>query len=112
MARYVWRNGQFVDRLDKTTPMEQPERDGLCMPQVIRDIPEYRSPVGDHKLITSRSARREDLARHGCVEVEPRKRPRGYANPRWAAKKGLPVSEEAIERRAQWRAARTLPTED
>lgn len=65
---YVFRNGQFVD---KRTGEPMPRREGvIAAPRIIRDIPEYRSPI-DGKMITSRSHRREDLARNGCVEWEP-----------------------------------------
>lgn len=61
-------------------------------PMVMRDIPEYASPVDD-RMITSRSWRREDLARNHCVEVDPPKRPRGFKNPAWAKKRGKRVNE-------------------
>ena len=38
--------------------------------------------------------RREDLARNGCVEVEPRRKPRGFKNARFAKKRGLPLNQE------------------
>jgi hypothetical protein len=41
-----------------------------------RDLPAYRSPVtGD--WIEGRAARREDLARNDCREVDPSERPAG-----------------------------------
>lgn len=49
-------------------PGEEPRREGKL--QIIRDIPEYISPVNG-KLIGSRSQRREDLKRTGCREVDP-----------------------------------------
>lgn len=88
MTRYLWKNGQFVHP-STGEPMTMPERDGICAPQVMRDIPEYVSPVGDHALITSRSQRREDLKRHDCVEAPPRK-PRELRNPKYRARRGLP----------------------
>ena len=39
-------------------------------PHVWSDIPEYQSPLGKH-LISSRSARKEELKRNGCREIEP-----------------------------------------
>ncbi len=62
----------------------EPERSSLASPQVMRDIPEYRSPLGTG-LITSRSHRREDLKRGGCREVDPSERP---APSKWALKRG------------------------
>lgn len=52
----------------------EPERSPLPMPNVMGDIPEYRSPVGTG-VISSRSQRREDLKRAGCREVDPAERP-------------------------------------
>jgi len=63
----------------------------VCAPQVMRDIPEYQSPI-DGKLITSRSYRRYDLESNDCVEVDPPKMPtkgaktRGLKNKRFAKK--------------------------
>jgi hypothetical protein len=42
----------------------------ISAPMVIGDIPPYKSPVSG-EIISSRSARREDLLRSGCVEWEP-----------------------------------------
>lgn len=79
------------------------KRSSFPCPMIIRDISEYRSPV-DGKLISSRSARREDLKRNGCIEWEPSlsKRVPGYSNPSFALKRGLPLNEvgmEKVERR-------------
>lgn len=94
MARYVWRRGAFrVPSTDE--PMPIPERDGVCCPRVMSDIEEYRSPI-DGSLITSRSQRRYDLEKNGCVEAPPRKK-RGFKNPQFAAKRGLRLSEEAMD---------------
>ena len=94
MARYVWRDGAF--RHPSTGAlMPMPERDGVCCPRVIGDIEEYRSPI-DGSLITSRSHRRYDLEKNGCVEAPPRK-PRGYKNPQFAAKRGLRLSDETMD---------------
>lgn len=74
MARYIWRDGKFVDR-QTGAPMAKPFAGSIAMPTIIPDIPEYRSPI-DGKLITSRSARREDLIRSGCVPYEPSMKPK------------------------------------
>jgi hypothetical protein len=50
--------------------MPLPEGNKITAPMVVSDIPEYRSPI-DGALITSRSSRREDLKKHGCVPWEP-----------------------------------------
>jgi len=68
MARYLWRNGRFVDR-HTGEPMLTGERRIAC-PSVMPDIPAYPSPLGDG-MIEGRAARREHLKRNGCREVEP-----------------------------------------
>ena len=93
MTTYTWRNGCWRDRRTGT-PMALPQRDAVCAPRVQRDIAEYRSPI-DGRPITTRSERREDLKRNGCVEVDPPKRPRGYRNANFAVKRGLRVREDA-----------------
>lgn len=44
--------------------------------QVMPDIPPYQSPVTG-QWIDGRVARREDLKRTGCREVDPSERPKG-----------------------------------
>ena len=95
MSRYIWRDGQFRDPRTNE-PMPIPDRDGLCLPAVRSDIEPYRSPI-DGKMITSNSHRRYDLESNGCVPAEPRKR-RGFRNPEFAAKHGLPLNEEGREK--------------
>lgn len=96
MARYLFRDGIFVDR-QTGAPMEKPFAGKIVMPHVISDIPEYRSPV-DGALIGSRSQRRDDLKKHNCVEYEPSLSPtKGKAkfrNPHFCAKRKLDVSED------------------
>jgi hypothetical protein len=72
-----------------------PEREGVCLPRVQSDIEPYRSPI-DGRVVSSRSEQRDDLARNGCVLAEPKKK-RGYRNPDWAIKRGLPLSEQALD---------------
>lgn len=86
--RYVFRGGQFVDP-NTNEPMPLPEGDGVVMPMIQSDIQPYYSPC-DGRLIGSRSARREDLARNNCVPYEPiGNMPKGLKNPRFAKKHGL-----------------------
>lgn len=73
--------------------MDQPQDDVICAPMVMRDIPEYASPI-DGRMITSRSWRREDLIRNGCIEVDPPRKKRTFKNPRFAKKWGLPLDGE------------------
>jgi hypothetical protein len=90
--RFVWRNNQWCDARSNE-PMPMPERDAPCCPRIHGDIAEYRSPI-DGKLISSRSSRRYDLESNGCVEVDPTKKKRGYRNPSFARKHGLPLAED------------------
>lgn len=85
MTRYVYRNGDFRDpSTDK--PMPIPQRTGVVMPMVRSDIEPYKSPI-DGRPITTRTERREDLARNGCVPYEPMGNvPKGLTNPKFAAK--------------------------
>lgn len=94
MAKYLWRDGRFVDR--DGNPMVDPAAPYVrVLPQVMSDIPEYRSPI-DGSLITSRSHRRYDLEKNDCREWQPSDSPTGgkIRNHRFAAKRGLTVSEE------------------
>lgn len=84
---YVMRDGKIVPK-DTATPYR-----GESGPQIMKDIPDYRSPI-DGRLITSRSHRREDLKRNNCVEVDPPKGgSRGYRNPTFAIPRGLKLRE-------------------
>lgn len=62
---FVMRDGVMVDK-HTGEPMVIPERDGICMPRVHSDVPEYESPASG-KMISSRSQQRDDLKRHDCV---------------------------------------------
>lgn len=96
MATYVYREGRYVDK-HTGLPMlsEDDMKRPVSMPMIISDIPEYTSPI-DGRVITSRSARRDDLKRNNCVEYEPSMSPtKGkYRSPEFCKKRGLQVSEE------------------
>jgi hypothetical protein len=94
MARqsYVYRDGKLVEK--RSGAVLKARSDGaLACPQIIRDISEYRSPI-DGRVIGSRSERREDLKRNGCIEWDPAMSPtrgkRAFKNERFARKWGLP----------------------
>lgn len=85
----------------------QMKRADFPAPSIMRDIQEYRSPI-DGKPIGSRSTRREDLKANDCVEWEPgigkkagadKRTPGLYRNPKFAKKRGLPLSEQGMERK-------------
>lgn len=85
MPRFVFRDGHWRDP-DTNETMELPERDGICAPRVLPDVAEYRSPI-DGRPITSRSIERDELKRHGCVIVPPKKRE--FKNPHFMKKRGI-----------------------
>lgn len=96
MPVFVRRNGQMVNKATGEPMLTEEQRNApLALPTVISDIPEYASPI-DGRMITSRSERRDDLKRNGCVEYEPSLSPtKGkIRNKAFAAKRGLQVSEE------------------
>lgn len=94
MAResYVYRDGKLVEKRSGKV-LSAPSGAPLACPQIVRDIPEYRSPI-DGRVIGSRSERREDLKRNGCVEwdpgLSPTKGKRVFKNERFARKWKLP----------------------
>lgn len=82
------------------------DRADFPAPYVVSDITEYRSPI-DGRPIGSRSTRREDLRVNDCVAWEPgigqkagakERTPGKYRNPNFAKKRGLPLSEQGMER--------------
>jgi len=96
MTKYVKRDGRWVNKStgeEMLTPEE--EAAPITMPMIISDIPEYTSPI-DGKLITSRSQRRDDLARNNCVDARDFPSATGgkYRNKAFCEKRGLQVSEE------------------
>lgn len=73
------------------------------------DLPGYISPATG-KWIEGRAARRDDLARSGCVEVDPPKRKRGLVNERFAKKHGLAFDAEAAASRKKLKRIDPLST--
>lgn len=91
---YVWRDGAWRDKATgKRMPI--PARSGVVMPRVQSDIPEYLSPI-DGRPITSRSHRREDMRRNGCIDYRDLQSPTGgkFKNKAFCQKRGFQVSEE------------------
>lgn len=93
---------------------EPPEREyngkhsALPCPMIIRDIPDYVSPLGTG-VIGSRSTRRDDLKRGGCREVDPKEWHGEFRNERFAKKHNLKYTEVPDTRK---RIAAELPTDD
>lgn len=61
----------------------------LPMPYIRGDLPAYKSPVTG-KVIEGRAARREDLARTGCRELDPSEYKPKYSNYEFCQKRRLP----------------------
>jgi len=88
MPKYRLNNGRLVN-VDTGEPLNTDNDYTPAVPYIASDTPGYKSPVTG-EWIEGRHARREDLKRHDCVEVDPPPRKRGYRNKRFADKYGLP----------------------
>lgn len=92
MAVFVFRDGRMVDKATGLPMNPEPLQGAFPCPRVIADIPAYRSPVTG-EVISGRRAKRDDLARHNCVdtaELGPSGTLGGkLRNRRFAEKRGL-----------------------
>lgn len=68
MTTYVIRDGALIDK--RTGQLLDIEDCAICAPIVVSDLPEYISPV-TRRPVDGRAARREDLKRANCREVDP-----------------------------------------
>jgi hypothetical protein len=81
MTTYVMRDGKLVDkRTGEPTPDVS---DGILTPQILSDLPAYYS-IASNKWVDGRAARRDDLARTGCREVDPSEGPKYCQTKKWA----------------------------
>jgi len=78
-------DGTFVDK-HTGEPMETTGE--VCAPMIASDIKAYMSPLGTG-MIDGRRARREDLKRGNCREVDPSEHKVEYHDKKFAAKRGL-----------------------
>jgi hypothetical protein len=85
MPRYRWDGAQLVE-----VTSDEARAPSV---QIMRDTPGYKSPLGTG-WIEGRAARREDLKRGGCREVDPGEFKPAYRNPHFAAKRGLRIAED------------------
>ena len=67
----------------------------LPMPYIRGDLPTYISPVTG-KPVEGRAARREDLARSGCREVDPSEYKPIYKDYEFCQKRRLPYMGDAV----------------
>lgn len=75
-------------------PLDAPTRKAAQSTQVMRDLPAYKSPLGDG-VIEGRAARREHFKRTNTREVDPSEFKPAITNPHFARKWGLEVTGEA-----------------
>ena len=100
MASYVFdrETGNLIDKAEyyarKFGEVASVTSD-LPMPYIRSDIKPYTSPVTG-KVIEGRAARREDLARSGCREVDPIEYKPIYRNYEFCQKHRLPYMGDAI----------------
>lgn len=91
MPTYVLRDGRMVDKATGAPMLTEVERARpVPTPRVIADIAPYRSPVTG-EVISGRRAKRDDLARHDCIDASDLPSPTGgrLKNRAFAAKRGL-----------------------
>ncbi|WDR03630.1 hypothetical protein PSQ19_06050 [Devosia algicola] len=95
MTRYIWTDKGFVDA-STGDRMAMPERDGICLPQIITEQFEPFISPATGKQITSRADHRYDLAASGCRVLEPDESPTNgkLRNKSFTDKRGLSVSDE------------------
>jgi hypothetical protein len=84
MPRYRW--NPETSAIEEVT--EYGERHAPQPFQIMRDLPPYKSPLGDG-WIDGRAARREHFKRTNTREVEKGEWKPRYVNPTFAAKRGL-----------------------
>lgn len=88
ISKHIWRDGEWVE----VSTLQRAPQVG---PYIVRDTPAYMSPV-TRKMIDGRAARREDLKRSGCREVDPSEFKPVYRNARFAKKNGLQVGGDPL----------------
>jgi len=93
---YRWDGERFVDKRTGE-PMEAP--DVIAVPYIASDIAPYLS-VASGKMVDGRAARREDLKRTGCREVDPSEyKIESARTEKWAKRLGVPhVPDNGPER--------------
>lgn len=91
MTKYVWRNDTWVE-YDPYAPRPAP-----VFPMIMRDTKAYISPITG-KEIDGRVARREDLKKHGCREIDPSEFKPVYRNKAFAKKHGLELGGDPLPR--------------
>ncbi len=106
--KYRWDGEQFVSKEDGTA-MEVP--DIIAAPRIQSDYQAYYSH-GSGKMIEGRAARREDLKRTGCREMDPSEGPKTCSSEKWAKKLGLEHDPKAARPKhwADWQTSKRIET--
>lgn len=95
-GKYIWYDHDWV-------PVEAFTRRAQVGPYIQSDLPAYKSPLGTG-VVDGRAARREELKRHNCREVDPSEFNPVYRNPEFARKHGLELGGDPLPK------ANRLPT--
>lgn len=88
MPRYRWNRDTL--RLEEVTDEPRAAPDA---PGIMRDLPAYKSPLGDG-WIDGRAARREHFKRTNTREVDPSEWRGGYRNEKFANPRNLPLRRD------------------
>lgn len=89
MAKYVWRDGEFVDK--QTGHKMQVKPGPIAAPYFIQDIAPYRSPITG-EVIGGRAARRDDLKKHDCIDARDLSTAKTVRKEKYARMSGLPLA--------------------
>lgn len=85
-------DGSLIDRA--TGQKLVIKRKSIARPMIISDIEPYKSPVTG-EVIGGRSARRDDLKKHDCVDArelgDSFGKRKGVKSEKWAKRLGLPL---------------------
>lgn len=75
------------------------EKREICAPMIVSDIEPYRSPVSG-EYVGGRSAKREDLKKHDCIDANELRpsfgKREGVKSEKWAKRLGLPLQGRDI----------------
>lgn len=90
----IIRDGKFYLADEPIPERARGPRGSVPVPYLTRDLPAYKSPLGDG-VIEGRAARREHLKRTGKREVDPSEFKPSYVNPSVAKKLGEELTVDA-----------------
>lgn len=104
MATYVLKKGKWVCKKTGKPMITEAEKQRFSVmlekgltPMINSEIPDYQSPVTG-EWVSGRAARREDLKKHGCHEVDPPSKPLRERSRRVAKAPKIQESRELNEK--------------